>query len=463
VHEQVRPLRFDSAPYPADRANDSPSHNLPPQPTPLIGRAEEVSHLASLLSSATGRLVTLTGPGGVGKTRVAIAAAEAVLPHFPGGVVFVDLTPLTDPARLTVEIARALSGGEECATDPFVAIAEQSRQRTLLILDTFEHLGSAALIIETLVTACPRLTVLATSRERLHLRREQIVEVRSLPVPSLTRSSWTVDELEEISSVRCFVDRAQAVESSFALSEENASAVAQLTRRLDGLPLALELAASRTRFLDPVSILERLDHSLALLRCETCDLPSRHRTLRASLEWSYDLLDAEQQTVFRRLGVFAGAFTLDEMIAVAVTNDLEREPLDFLAALTDKHLMEAVGNSAAVPLFRLLTAVREFALEKLTESGEAELMSDRYVAFNEPVDSTPDQIDYKPNRNPISRREREVLALVTEGHSNRAIADALFVTPNTIKTHVASLLTKLGAQNRTQLATMALEREPTPI
>jgi predicted ATPase/DNA-binding CsgD family transcriptional regulator len=399
-------------------------------------------------------LITLTGPGGVGKTRVAIAAAGGALRCFPAGVWFVDLTPLTEPAHVAVSIAHMMGGDVGHAKDPLVTIAERSRDRTLLILDSFEHLSAAALIVDTLLATCPRLTVLVTSRERLHLRRERIVEVRPLPVPDDQRSSWTAGELQAIPAVQLFVERAQAIDSRFTLSDENAVAVAEMTRQLDGLPLALELAAARTRFLDPIALLTRMKHSLTLLRCEACDLPARHRTLRSNLDWSYALLDAEEQAVFRRLGSFAGAFTLEDMSAVAETDELERDALEILATLTDKHLVEVLGRSAGAPHFRLLMTAREYARERLVASGEADWLRHSDVERESPK---PERSDRRVHHFELSPREREVLALVAGGHSNRAIADALFVTTNTIKTHVTALLTKLGVHNRTQLATKAIE------
>ena len=244
---------------------------------------------------------------------------------------------------------------------------------SLLVLDNLEHLLAAVPALDALLAACPGLTMLVTSREPLHLRREQVVEVRPLPVPGAQRSAWTVAGLATVPAIEFFVARAQAADADFTLSSRNAEAVAELSRRLDGLPLAMELAAARTRLLEPAALLARVEHSLALLRWDTSDLPPRHRTLRATLDWSYALLSPEEQAVFRRLGVFAGGFTLEAVAAVAATDELGVEPLDVVQGLVDKHLVRvlerAAGESPASGCWRPCASM---PCERLAESGEAE-------------------------------------------------------------------------------------------
>jgi non-specific serine/threonine protein kinase len=223
--------------------------------------------------------------------------------------------------------------------------------------------------------------VLLTSREPLNLRREQIMQVLPLPVPESQPSTWTVESLQSIPAVEFFVDRAQAAGSAFHISEANVQAVGELTRRLDGLPLALELAAARTRCLEPAALLERVEQGLSFLRWMTPDLPPRHRTLRGTLDWSYALLNPEEQAVFRRLGVFAGGFTIDAVSVIARTTDLGVDPLDTLAALTDKHLVTPLDSVRSDPHFGLLMTIQEYTRERLVESDEYREFRDRHLDY----------------------------------------------------------------------------------
>ena len=286
--------------------------NLPPQPTRLIDREQEMARLDVLLATDEIRLLTLTGPGGVGKTRLALAAAERVGARFPDGVWFVDLAPLIDSALVMPTIARVVGVRERPGQGLFDALVAFLRDRVaLLVLDNLERVLAAAPELDALLAACPHLKMLATSREPLHLRREQVVEVQPLPVPEAHPASWSVAGLEAVPAVELFVARARAADAGFGLSEDNAAVVAELSRRLEGLPLAVELAAARIRVLEPKALLARMEHRLALLRWDASDLPPRHRTLRATLDWSYALLSPAQQALFRRLGVFVGGFTLE--------------------------------------------------------------------------------------------------------------------------------------------------------
>ena len=341
-----------------------------------------MGHLDLLLSTDDVRLLTLTGPGGVGKTRLAIAAAEQVAGRFPDGVWFVDLAPLIDPALVVPTVAQVVGMREQPGQDPLGALcAFVGDRRMLLVVDNLEHVLAAAAELDALLAACPRLTILATSREPLHLRREQVVEVHPLAVPEAHPASWSVAGLEEVPTVQLFVARAQAADADFGLSEGNAAAVAELSRRLEGLPLAVELAAARVRVLEPEALLSRMNRSLTLLRWNAPDLPERHRSLRATLEWSYALLSPDQQTLFRQLGVFVGGFTLEAAEAMVSTGQLEIEILAGVAALLDNSLLHRITWAGDAPRYTTLETVREFALEQLQASGEADAARQRHAEY----------------------------------------------------------------------------------
>jgi predicted ATPase/DNA-binding CsgD family transcriptional regulator len=345
-------------------------HNLLLQPTPLIGRDQELAIGQQQLLADGARLLTLAGPAGVGKTRLAVAIATAVRENFAHGAWFVDLAPLGDPGLVPSTIARTL-GVREAGTLslPEILAAYFRERHLLLVLDNFEHVLPAASVVADFLATCPGLAVLATSRERLRLRWERVLPVLPLALPDLGRPVEPATAAQ-VPAVALFVQRARAVAPGFALTAENASAVAALCARLDGLPLALELAAARASVLAPDEILARLEGRLSLPRRGAVDLPARHQTLQAAMDWSYDLLPAEEQALFRRLGVFAGGWTLAAAEAVAVTGGPGLDALDGLAALAEKSLVLATHHADDGSRFGLLETVRDYASERLAMSGE---------------------------------------------------------------------------------------------
>jgi predicted ATPase/DNA-binding XRE family transcriptional regulator len=339
---------------------------LPSPATPLVGRADEVAKATALLRDSAVRLLTLTGAGGSGKTRLAIEVASELRSEFPDGAVFVDLAPLSDAALVPGAIAATLQVWEQPG-QPLVRTVGKTltARRLLLVLDNFEHLLSAAMVVKELLAAAPGVKVLVTSRTRLALAAEQEFPVLPLAVPDPTsRPSW--EHVGANDAVRLFVMRARALEPDFALTAENAFVVGEICRRLDGLPLALELAAARIKLLPPQALLRRLERRLPLLTEGVRDLPARQRTLRDTIAWSYDLLAEEEQALFRRLAIFVGGWTLAAAAAVAdpaATGDV----LEGMASLVDKSLVRRLAAVEGEPRYTMLETIREFALEQLEQ------------------------------------------------------------------------------------------------
>jgi predicted ATPase/DNA-binding CsgD family transcriptional regulator len=359
---------------------------LPAQPVPLIGRTRELLMARQLLLRPDVRLLTLTGAAGAGKTRLAVALAGNVLPVLGGSAAFVDLAPLHDASLAVASIAQALGVLEpERAPDLERLQAALAGKRLLLVLDNFEHVVSAGAYLAELLAVCPDLKLLVTSRVALRLRWEHILEVPPLALPDI-RQLPPLDVLAQVPAVALFTQRARAADAGFRLREYNARAVAELCVRLDGLPLAIELAAARSRALPPEALLARLEHRLDVLAADAADLPARHRSLRAALAWSYDLLAPAEQRVFRRLAVFRGGATLQAVEAVCTDAALSPVPAglevwESLTALVDASLVRREQQSDGEPRFGMLESIREFAQEQLAASGEETEIQHRHALF----------------------------------------------------------------------------------
>ncbi len=346
------------------------STNLPAPITPLVGRENDLEQLRTLICQPGMRLVTLTGPGGVGKTRLAIDAAAALGETFPQGVYFSALAAVRDAGVMWKAIAGDLSvDGDE----PAAVMAHLRDRRTLLVLDNLEQLDGAAEVVAALLAAAPRLVVLATSRGPLHLLGEHELPVPPLEIPQ----EPALAAVTASAAVRLFVQQGSLVRPGFVVTEGNADDIAAICRRLDGLPLAIELAASRVRLLSPKALLARLDHSVALAAVDA-GRPSRQQTLRATIAWSYDLLPPRPAAVLRRAGVFAGGCDLDALAAVALAGDGPGDPadpgdpLELVSELMDVSLITVTESADGEPRVGLLETIREFALERLAEAGEAD-------------------------------------------------------------------------------------------
>jgi predicted ATPase/predicted Ser/Thr protein kinase len=359
--------------------------NIPVQRTRFVGREKEVRAAKELLLRQDVRLVTVTGPGGIGKTRLAVEVAGGLVENFPGGAHFVPLSPVTDPALMASAIVQALGIREAGAQSPLEILKRNLTASllapTLLVLDNFEHLMAAAPAVAELLAAAPHLKTLVTSRAALHVYGEHEFPVPPLALPD-SKSAPSLEALSKFPAVALFVQRAAAAKPGFELNAENARTVTEICARLDGLPLAIELAAARVKVLSLSAMQTRLASRLQLLTGGARDLPQRQQTLRAAIDWSYDLLSAAEQKLFRRLSVFVGGCTLESVEAVCDTKaDLELDLLDGMSSMVDKSLLQQVERTNGESRFAMLETIREYAREKLQASGEEASTKRAHAAY----------------------------------------------------------------------------------
>ena len=381
---ELATIRDGFSEKPVQRVETRPT-SLPVSRTGFVGREKEVAAAKELLRRQDVRLVTITGPGGIGKTRFAVEVASGLIERFPGGIHLVPLSPLSNPDLIVSAIVQTLGIREAGGQSPLDILKENLRDSLripmLLLLDNFEHLIQAVPIVAELLLMGPNLKIMVTSRAALHVYGEYEFPVPPLALPD-PRSMPSVEVLLQSPAVALFVQRAAAAKPDFELNRENAPAVNEICARLDGLPLAIELAAARVKVLSPSSMLKRLASRLQLLTGGARDLPLRQQTLRAAMDWSYDLLNAAEQKLFRRLSVFVGGCNLEGVEAACDTKgDLDLDLLDGMASLMDKSLVQQVEPAKGESRFVMLETIREYALEKLEGSGEKSPTKRAHAAY----------------------------------------------------------------------------------
>ena len=380
---ELAAIREHFADKPAQPAETRPA-NIPVQRTRFVGREKEVAAAKELLLRPDVRLVTITGPGGIGKTRLAVEVAGGLAEFFPGGAHYIPLSPLSDPGLIASVIVQTLGIRETGNQSPLEtlkkSLQDSLRAPLLLLLDNFEHLIRAAPIAAELLAIAPHLKILVTSRSALHIYGEHEFPAPPLAMPD-ARSMPPLGALSRYPAIALFVQRAVAAKPDFELNAENARAVIDICARLDGLPLAIELAAARVKVLSPSSLRTRLASSLQLLTGGARDLPQRQQTLRATMDWSYDLLTAAEQKLFRRLAVFVGGSNLEGVEAVCDAGDLDLDLLDGTASMVDKSLLQQMDQANGESRFAMLETIREYALEKLKASAEEASTKRAHAAY----------------------------------------------------------------------------------
>ena len=388
--------------FPPLMSLDAFPNNLPVQSTSFVGRAKEVAEVKQLLAEE--RLVTLTGPGGSGKTRLGLHVASEMLRHFHG-VFFVALAPITDPGLVASTMAQALNISETPGRPIFESLKEYLQSKSfLLVLDNFEQVVSAAPLVSELLEVCPALKIMVTSREGLRVTGEHEYPVPPLALPDLSQLP-SLESLSQFTAVELFVQRARAVKPDFQITTETAPAVAEICYRLDGLPLAIELAAARIKLLPPPAMLKRLEHRLEFLTGGGRDRPARQQTLRDAIAWSYDLLEANEQKLFRQLSVFVSGCTLEAAETVVGNQTGSISMLDRLRSLLDKSLLFYAEDKNAQARFGMLGMLREFGLEQLEAEGEGEEIrlhhANFFLALAEQAEASVEQVEW------MDRIERE--------------------------------------------------------
>jgi predicted ATPase/transcriptional regulator with XRE-family HTH domain len=354
---------------------------FPEPPTPLVGRERDVSEVVHRLQHDGVRLLTLTGPGGVGKTRVVIAVARALREDYPGGTTFLSLAPLRDARLIASTLVACLKlPATSGRNDDDLLVAHFERREAILVLDNFEHVLEGAPLVSMLLHACPRLKVIATSRSPLRLQGEQRVDVAPLQIPSPAEVAHR-EAVGRYPSVQLFVQRARAVRQDFTLSDANVATIAEICRKVDGIPLAIELAAARIAHLSPQSLLARLNHPLEVLTIGPADAPERQQTMTNAIAWSYHLLAQPERRVFRWLSMFAGGWDLQIAEGVCAGQSDGTPLLERLSALIDAGLVFIVDRSESRPRYHMLEVIREYAAEKLATSGEEEEARSAHAAF----------------------------------------------------------------------------------
>jgi predicted ATPase/class 3 adenylate cyclase len=393
--------------FPALRTLDARPNNLPVQLTSFVGREAEIVAVGELVERA--RLVVLTGPGGTGKTRLALQVAAERLTRYADGAFFVELAPINDPGLVASAIASALGIRETADRGLIDALKDEMRDKErLVVLDNFEQVTDAGPLVTDLLSAAARLRILVTSRAVLHVHGEQEFPVAPLRVPDAA-SLPSTETLSQYESVALFVERAMASRPDFAVTPETAPAIAEIVARLDGLPLAIELAAAKAKLLGAEAILGRLGSRLAFLAGGARDLPARQQTLRQAIDWSYGLLPVEQQALLRRLAVFVGGWTLEAAEAVAQPSDLGLESFDGIAALVDQSLVRREEGAHGEPRFTMLETIREYAGDRLAETDERDPLRARHAAtFGAIAEAT----------EPELTKSAEAIDRITHDHDN---------------------------------------------